>query len=424
MASTREKMSREQYRQAQELDKARKAGQVPAAVDVETGKEINPHIPHYIAQTPWYYNTTGQTLIHQHSTLKKPLDINAEWYTRGARYDTQPTKYRKGACENCGSMTHKAKECTERPRKYGAKLTGKDIKADEVVQDIQLDWDSKRDRWNGYDANEYLKQVEEWEKIEEKHKELKSNKFFSEVGKKDADEEEKDEDKYAEDADMAGQKLDLKTRTTIRNLRIREDTAKYLLNLDVNSAYYDPKTRSMRDNPFKDQGIDPSETLYGGDNFVRYSGDAPAMAQLQLFAWNAQEKGTDVNLQADPTHTELLNRDFKKRKETLESTQADSILEKYGGEEYLKPPPKELLYAQSDQYVEYSRTGRVIKGQDKGVIRSKYLEDIHPNNHSSIWGSYWEDGRWGYKCCHQFVKNSICTKSVTTTSSSTQETNA
>jgi hypothetical protein len=30
---------------------------------------------------------------------------------------------------------------------------------------------------------------------------------------------------------------------SVRNLRIREDIAKYLLNLDVNSAYYDPKSR-------------------------------------------------------------------------------------------------------------------------------------------------------------------------------------
>lgn len=30
---------------------------------------------------------------------------------------------------------------------------------------------------------------------------------------------------------------------SVRNLRIREDTAKYLFNLDVDSAYYDPKAR-------------------------------------------------------------------------------------------------------------------------------------------------------------------------------------
>jgi hypothetical protein len=39
--------------------------------------------------------------------------------------------------------------------------------------------------------------------------------------------------------------------------RIREDTAKYLRNLDVGSAHYDPKTRSMRDNPNKEK--DPRE---------------------------------------------------------------------------------------------------------------------------------------------------------------------
>ena len=51
-------------------------------------------------------------------------------------------------------------------------------------------------------------------------------------------------------------KVEKRLRTTgggatgsVRNLRIREDTAKYLLNLDVNSAHYDPKTRSMRADP-------------------------------------------------------------------------------------------------------------------------------------------------------------------------------
>lgn len=66
------------------------------------------------------------------------------------------------------------------------------------------------------------------------------------------DESEEDEDKYVDDIDMPGTKIDSKERITVRNLRIREDTAKYLRNLDPNSAYYDPKTRSMRDNPYKD----------------------------------------------------------------------------------------------------------------------------------------------------------------------------
>ena len=42
---------------------------------------------------------------------------------------------------------------------------------------------------------------------------------------------------------------DPKIKTTTRNLRIREDTAKYLHNLDVNAPYYDPKSRSLRENP-------------------------------------------------------------------------------------------------------------------------------------------------------------------------------
>lgn len=27
----------------------------------------------------------------------------------------------------------------------------------------------------------------------------------------------------------------------------------------------------------------------------------------------------------------------------------------------------------------------------------------------SVWGSFWRDGRWGYKCCHSLVKESYCT---------------
>lgn len=36
-------------------------------------------------------------------------------------------------------------------------------------------------------------------------------------------------------------------------------TLQYLRNLDPNSAYYDPKTRAMRENPYSNTGKNPEE---------------------------------------------------------------------------------------------------------------------------------------------------------------------
>lgn len=54
---------------------------------------------------------------------------------------------------------------------------------------------------------------------------------------------------------------------SVRNLRIREDTAKYLYNLDPKSAYYDPKSRSMREDPQPHKSM--LDKSFAGDNFVR-----------------------------------------------------------------------------------------------------------------------------------------------------------
>jgi len=308
-------------------------------------------------------------------------------------------------------MTHKLKDCTERPRKLGAKVTGKDLQADEVVQNLELGYDAKRDRYNGYNPEDFIEHIKEFEKIEEKRKELKAKeleKKLQDPNYQGETETVNDEDKYADEADMVGQKVDLKSRTSIRHLRIREDTAKYLRNLDPNSAYYDPKTRSMRDNPNKDK--DPSELDYAGDNFVRYSGEAKNFSSMQTFCWDAGERGgADVTLQANPTQAELMNKTFSEKKEELKNQTKQTILERYGGAEHLEQLPRELIFAQSEAYVQYSRTGQVIKGQALRLAKSRYEEDVYPNNHTSVWGSYWEDGRWGYACCHQFIKNSYCT---------------
>lgn len=54
----------------------------------------------------------------------------------------------------------------------------------------------------------------------------------------------------------------------------------------------------------------------------------------------------------------------------------------YGGQQHLDAPPRELLLAQTEDYVEYSRHGAVLKGLEKAVARSKYEEDVLINNHT------------------------------------------
>eukprot|EP01102_Stenamoeba_stenopodia_P009614 TRINITY_DN2849_c0_g2_i1.p1 TRINITY_DN2849_c0_g2~~TRINITY_DN2849_c0_g2_i1.p1 ORF type:complete len:542 (+),score=184.81 TRINITY_DN2849_c0_g2_i1:13-1638(+) len=411
--TTATRLSREDYKKQKEIEEGRKAGTIAPETD-EDGKDINPHIPQYIRDAPWYLHKDTPGLKHQRSFLPK-VEGTQDWYKRGQRAGDNPLKFRKGACTNCGAMTHQAKDCCERPRKLGAKWTGKDLQADEIVTDLALDFDGKRDRWNGYDSGMHLKVVEQYMKINEERKKKRSQGAVDEKKTEDDEEDDDDDDDenkdYKEDgsASAAGQKMDANTRTTIRNLRIREDTAKYLRNLDLNSAHYDPKTRSMRDNP--NPNANPDEVGFRGDNAVRSSGQVKDFAKLQMFAWEAEERGQeDVHIQAAPSLAEYMHQQFKQKKEQQKEKQRDALIQKYGGEEHLNAPDKRLIFAQTDQFVEYSRVdGKVLKGQEKFVAKSKYDEDVFINNHTSVWGSYWENGQWGFACCKQLVKNSYCT---------------
>lgn len=384
----------EEYKKAKELEEARKAGNAPALVD-EDGKDINPHIPQYISSVPFFYNTNQPTLRHQRSLKQAnkepvPLDINLK---RGLKVQTS-TKYRPGACENCGAMTHKKKDCLERPRKVGAKYSNKDIAPDEVIlPEIRHTFDSKRDRWSGYESNSYNEKIKEFEKVEETKRKLKEEVLNKEAAAlKDAEDDNEqpgcssssqhdvpvnnldsddsdddsndsdDEEKYADKADMPGTKVDSKQRITVRNLRLREDTAKYLINLDPESAYYDPKTRSMRENPLPErESTTKLATEFAGENFIRYTGDVNKVNKAQVFAWQAAEKGIDVHLQALPTKTEIIQKELESKKVEHNEMVEKYIAHKYGEPEKQAKPTSELQLDQDESYVEYTRTGRRLK---------------------------------------------------------------
>ena len=373
-------------------------------------KEQNEYIPSFISKKPFYLESADSENDYlEHQRLQTSTPDQSKWYDRGKRLGPVATKFRKGACENCGALTHKTKECLSRPRSKGARWTGKDIQADELVQDVQLGWDAKRDRWNGYDAEQYRNVTEEWEELENLKKRLKGEgvqseeqKLLTEDGGQRAGGEE-EEAKYAEESDMGRQQS-----TATRNLRIREDTAKYLLNLDLDSAKYDPKTRSMVDMGAQ---ADQAAALVAEDNFMRASGDAAEFERAQKYAWESQERGdkNKTHLQANPTSGEYFRRKEKEERDTRREAHRKLLLEKYGGEQHLQPSQlRDLAVVESERYVEYDETG-AIRGAAKMEAKSKYSEDVFLNNHASVWGSWWSNFQWGYACCNSTIKNSYCT---------------
>jgi pre-mRNA-processing factor SLU7 len=362
-------------------------------------QEKNTYIPAFISKKPFYIGEDDdQNDYLEHQRLQKAESDQSRWYDRGKKLGPAATKFRKGACENCGAMTHKTKECLSRPRAKGARWTGKNIQADETIQDVSLGWDAKRDRWNGYDAKEYKAVVDEYTQLEEMKKKSK------EADKKD-DEDNEGEDgaKYAEESDMGRQQS-----TATRQLRIREDTAKYLLNLDLDSAKYDPKTRSMVDSG---STADTAAALVAEEGFMRASGDAAEFEKAQKYAWESQERAGDTqqHLQANPTSGEYYRRKEREQAESKRQAHKTMLLEKYGGEpNVVAAKLRDAAVVESEKYVEYDESG-AVKGSLPTVSKSKYVENVLINNHTAVWGSWWASFKWGYACCHSFVKNSYCT---------------
>lgn len=334
------------------------AGQRVKPEDVELdaeGKPVNPHIPQFIAKAPWYLDSgDGSSLKHQRRDEQK--ERKEEWYARGAR-GPQATKYRKGACENCGAATHRTKDCLERPRKKGAKWSGRDIQADEVIRHVDLSWSAKRDTANGYDFDS--------------HKVITSTK---------------EDEPLAEDSMNPTSITDQTKEKTNTHMRIREDTASYLMK--GSEGTYDPKTRTSKESIDK-QG------------FTRGS-DATAFDKLQSFAWlkDSQKNAFgEVHPQATPSQAALIYKQAQEARERAKS----GVLEKYGSD--AKPLPDHLI---EEQQREYTSSGVLIT---KSVQSSKYPEDVLTNGHTFVFGSSWdaETQQWCYKCCRSTLKNAYCT---------------
>ena len=165
---------------------------------------------------------------------------------------------------------------------------------------------AKRDRWNGYNPNQYKTEVEEsWRTIEDAKEQNKQEIAAEKLKKREikAIEKQTDEagevkissdDSSSENSDIDNGNTDQfvnrdpKVRIAVKNLRQREDVAKYLRNLDPDSAYYNGKSRTMKDNPNPD--LPDNMQTFKGDNWVKFTGDAPKIIQMEAFMIQENQK--------------------------------------------------------------------------------------------------------------------------------------
>ena len=198
----------------------------------------NSHLPKFVTKVPWYLKQQEDTLDHHKSLKTKAQMISSSTeLDKGSAGDVK-TKFSPGACENCGATSHKRKDCLERPRKVLAKFSGERLASDDVVPDDvteRTSFESKRDRWRGFTSS-------------------------SDVGA----------GAPPPTASAVGGGLKMTDEETFKmatTLRERSDVAKYLLHIDDESKYYDPKSRSLRDTAAggfqkaKPEGKDSSEKL-------------------------------------------------------------------------------------------------------------------------------------------------------------------
>eukprot|EP00127_Corallochytrium_limacisporum_P007164 Clim_evm37s243 gene=Clim_evmTU37s243 len=416
---------REQRRRDYELDEARKAGTALPERD-EKGEVINPHLPKFIRSAPWYADRGHPSLSHQRKdkgaeSEKKEIEAgkNGLWYKRGREakdFSDVGSKFRKGACENCGAMGHKRKDCLERPRKRTAKGMGTTLTAEDMAQpEMTHTFESKRDRYAGYDPKQYKSVVQKFALLRKLKNDMKKDghdkreadeaedvfrllegedpndselrailEELAEISE-GSDDDEEDRERWSQLTDAERQEIDALRagRGKEHNLRLREDTAKYLRNLDPDSAHYDPKSRSMQEDPYSGKDTASAIAAYHGDNFERYTGEVKKVTEQQVLAWELAEKGKlQADLFAEPTRAAQSLAHVVEAKEERKREIADAIREKYGDG----------------------------GGAVKRPSASAETEEPDTHGHTEQWAS-WNDteGNPGYACCHNIIKNSICT---------------
>ncbi|ODQ78650.1 hypothetical protein BABINDRAFT_8901 [Babjeviella inositovora NRRL Y-12698] len=348
-----------------------------------SGNKINPFIPQFISNAPWYMdqdNTDDPDDYLRHQRLDPALPVVShtepvagkgivEEVVQHVPAEVIVKKFPKGSCSNCGSMKHKRMDCLERPRKQQNSSTVRRA-APHISVKRNEDYDSKRDRWFGYDTQDWDDRAKVWE-----------DKELAKVRQEIADRVKLEEEKFRKASatfddfslEMAelgliddfqvgttystGATDDTPTERAKKTIRDRYDQPSYLSNLE-DPLSYDPKSRITID---KNKGF-----INDRSQFVKYlTGEAAEYERTKHFAWEKDKRQSkqqhleqtaaafiggledpdgpqvpvaDINLnpEASPTAVLLAAKKAQEEKERVRQEKKRKLLEMYGGGKHMK----------------------------------------------------------------------------------------
>ncbi|KAL0207033.1 hypothetical protein P9112_012744 [Eukaryota sp. TZLM1-RC] len=258
---------------------------------------------------------------------------------------------KRTTCQNCGGNGHATRDCLEKPR----------IRKQTFEQ--------QTDRFQGYDPRSYRKVIDNWSESSfqerlNKQKQLMSS-FLTEPDPEQVrfphstvkfDKRQREKEAESEGKIRGAKEVDdLRGFLPTTSRRSLGERAKFLDDLEGESSY-DPKTRSIE--------------LGGGEEGLSFESCFDE-GKSEMFAWERREVEKGESREAKESMDELRRL-------------------------------KEMVKEERE---------KVKKEKKSEEVKSRWDEE-NEGGHSSAWGSYFKQGKWGYQCCKQTNKDSVCLKEM------------
>ncbi|KPI86475.1 hypothetical protein ABL78_4459 [Leptomonas seymouri] len=405
---------RQLLRQQRELQEKRKFGLAPLAVDTETHQEISPNIPEFISRAPWYYGASGPTLAHQRKQGGSGSGGDAQ-ASDEVLHDAvtqivvkgQATRFTAGACKNCGSRTHKTKECFQAKKKVGSVYTNKVTGVDMETQQESKTYAQKRDRFVGEVGIDLMRAVRQ------------------DGGNADDSDDPTTASGSAGPAAKQHRLEDVFGARTAQHGGVEvKELPKYLYNLELQDGlFFDPKTGSMRANP---NAADNTKAFQGdleryrsgeyydyiesqyrfltgqSKSFVDFEFDeAMRRARAQV---EGSAKEVTAHAKSETAQDVLLRSLYGTGRADAPAdnapTASDEAEEPATMRSSSSPPATAVGKMPANASAAPEVSGSLVKAASATWVSTR-------NGHADVYGSYFDPQsfRWGYACCAATAKD-------------------